>query len=97
MDPPTRHGPRQFGGPSSKPVAVVPAVQTLEEKPPREKKPKAKVDPKFLTANRELRDRYLEQLNTHDVAGCGKYDVSRALPEAAGVGSERAMPLLEAA
>lgn len=48
-------------------------------KPKRAAKPRAKNDPKQVAAARELRDRYLEQINTHALPGNGKYDVSRAL------------------
>ncbi|MEM1013264.1 MAG: hypothetical protein AAGI46_13725 [Planctomycetota bacterium] len=48
-------------------------------------RPKLKVKPAFLRLNRELRDRYLEELNRRPdltLALDGKYDASRALPEA---------------
>jgi hypothetical protein len=51
-------------------------------KPKREKKPKLKNDPRLVAAARELRDRWLEQINA-DPSGllsAGKYNVSRALP-----------------
>jgi hypothetical protein len=49
--------------------------------PPREKKPKRKVDPQLVNAARELRDRWLEQVNADPslLLPCGKYDVSRVL------------------
>jgi hypothetical protein len=53
----------------------------------REKKPKAKNDPKLAAAARELRDRYLEQINaggagTPAMLGpAGKYHVTRSLPQ----------------
>jgi hypothetical protein len=49
----------------------------------REKKPKRKNDPKLVAAARELKDRWLEHVNTvgEDLLGCGKYDVTRALPD----------------
>jgi hypothetical protein len=40
------------------------------------------IDRKYLehlAAARELRDRYLEHVNTHPLTGGGKYDVSRAI------------------
>jgi hypothetical protein len=53
------------------------------EKPKREKKstPKEKNDPKFIAAARELRDRYLEQVNAQRLlpGANGKYDVSRQI------------------
>jgi len=48
-------------------------------KPKRVMKPRAKNDPKHVAAARELRDRYLEQVNTRRLLAQGKYDVSRAL------------------
>lgn len=50
-------------------------------KPKRVAKPRAKNDPKHVAAARELRDRYLEHINTPAGAlpDCGKYDVSRAM------------------
>jgi hypothetical protein len=61
------------------------------EKPKAEKvkepKKKRKNDPKLVSAARELRDRWLEQVNAEGgerlIVGSGKYDVSRALPSAA--------------
>jgi hypothetical protein len=52
----------------------------------REKKRKAKNDPTLLAAARELRDRWLENLNSENAGliGLGKYDVSRELPEVIG-------------
>jgi ribosomal protein S18 acetylase RimI-like enzyme len=63
--------------------AVAEKAQKAEKKP-REKKPKAKFDPKLVQAARELRDRYLEQYNTMPALhgegralNCGKYEVAR--------------------
>ena len=69
------------------------------EKPKRAPKPRAKNDPKYIAAARELRDRYLEQINTPGErmlpAAHGKYDVSRQL-EAAPTQLNQ-LPLLKAA
>jgi GNAT superfamily N-acetyltransferase len=46
-------------------------------KPKREPKPRVKNDPKLVKAARELRDKYLEELNRHALPCYGKYDVSR--------------------
>ena len=60
------------------------APKPVVEKPNREKRKVTKKDPKLVAAARELRDRYLEQMN-HDhrlssgIHG-GKYEVARALP-----------------
>ena len=61
----------------------VPATAAAVEKPKRERKPKAKADPKIVAAARELRDRWLERVNAgaYVFEDAGKYDVSRALPE----------------
>ena len=53
------------------------------EKPKPQKKPKVKADPKRVAAARELRDRYLEQVNTPGASGAplpqGKYHVARQI------------------
>lgn len=57
-------------------------AQPTVEKPKPQKRPKQKNDPKHVAAARELRDRYLEQINTERMlppGAQGKYDVSRAL------------------
>jgi hypothetical protein len=65
------------------PVSSEPVVVEAEKKPKqgREKKPKAKIDPKLVAAARELRDRWLEHVNAgaYLIEDAGKYDVSRAL------------------
>jgi len=43
------------------------------------KAPKVKLDPRLLRATRELRDRYLEHVNTTPLIAAGKYDVARSL------------------
>lgn len=54
-----------------------------QPKPKAPKPPRAKIDPKYLTATRELRDRYLERVNDGSLLAVdganGKYDVSHAL------------------
>ena len=58
-------------------------MQAEQTKPkrPRKSKPRQKNDPKYVKAARELRDRFLEQVNVDRLlpAACGKYDVSRQL------------------
>ena len=51
------------------------------EKPPREKQAKRKANPKLIAAARELRDRWLEQVNDQPalMAPAGKYEVARSL------------------
>jgi hypothetical protein len=64
---------------------VTPQAPASELKPKREPKrePKQKVknDPRFVAAARELRDRWLEQVNADPSAlsSQGKYDVSKEL------------------
>jgi hypothetical protein len=55
-----------------------PAEPAAKAKTPRVK---VKNDPEHVTAARELRDRYLEQVNSQRLLAStqGKYDVSRAL------------------
>jgi len=66
--------------------APAPAPAAVE-KPPRQKKVMARNDPKLVAAARELRDRWLEEVNAGRrlPASGGKYDVSRS-PAAAAVG-----------
>ena len=63
--------------PAPPPVETTAIAQT-------EPTPVVRVDPRFVTLNRELRDRYLERLNAEPDAlpTLGKYDVTRALPDA---------------
>jgi hypothetical protein len=79
---PIRHGPRQFGPPRA--TVAEPATPTVVEKPKREKKPKVKADPKLVATARELRDRWLEHVNSGEmqIESASKYDVTRALPDA---------------
>jgi ribosomal protein S18 acetylase RimI-like enzyme len=68
----------RFGPPSDSPV-VAPAArpaETPKAKGPRQKK---KADPKLVAAARELRDRWLERVNSgeHLLEGAGKYDCTR--------------------
>ena len=66
----------------------VPELDTPQElappvKPKRTPKPRAKNDPKFIKAARDLRDKFLEQVNSGQwlpVSDAAKYDVCRALP-----------------
>ena len=44
----------------------------------REKKPRAKFDPKVIAAARELRDRWIEQADAALMIGTGKYNLVRA-------------------
>jgi hypothetical protein len=76
------------------------AAKAEKAKPPREK---FKNDPKMVAAARELRDRYMEQVNLDPAAmlppsACGKYDVSRQLEAAPSAMKVAAVvPMLEAA
>ena len=74
-----------------------PAEEELA-KPKRPRKPRQKHDPKYVAAARELRDRYLEEMNSGNLlppAAQGKYDVSRQLEAAPSSLNET--PLLDAA
>jgi hypothetical protein len=84
--PPPTARPRagaQFGPPPSGPIATpapTPAAAPAL-KPARPPRPKEKIDPQMIAKARELRDRYLEQVNERLLlAPSGKYDVSRGLP-----------------
>ena len=61
---------------------------------------KFKHDPKVLEAARELRDRYIEEINAGLLlppSACGKYDVSRQLEAAPSAMKIRPFALLNAA
>ena len=75
----------RFGVANEVAATTAPAEKKPREKKPREKKPKAKNDPRLVAAARELRDRWLEQLNgggggETELLPTGKYDLTRALP-----------------
>lgn len=75
----------QFSVPTARPVvAVEPSEPTSEpkQKPAKPPRPKALIDPQMVAKGRELRDRYLEQVNAgaFQLESRGRYDVSRALP-----------------
>ena len=64
------------------PASAMPAVEALPAKrtdAPAEKRAKAKNDPRLVAAARELRDRWLEEMNArrHSSTAAGKYDVTR--------------------
>lgn len=68
-----------------KPPAPTAAEKKAQRAKERAEKPRPKNDPKLIAAARELRDRYLEQMNERLLlppAASGKYDVSRALEAA---------------
>jgi hypothetical protein len=71
-------------------AAKEPFVEKAPAKKPRERKPKAKNDPRLVAAARELRDRWLEHVNGggEELLPTGKYDLTRALP------APKARPLL---
>ncbi|MGB7159758.1 MAG: hypothetical protein WBD40_16955 [Tepidisphaeraceae bacterium] len=66
----------RFGVPASSAAAA----KRKRERVAKEKTPrvKIKIDPKLITAARELRDRYLERLNGHALPSGGKYEVGRS-------------------
>ena len=66
-------------------AAAVPSnAETV--KPKREPKAKPKNDPRLVAAARELRDRWLEQVNSTPPTIQGKYEVSRQIAETIEVG-----------
>ncbi len=75
------------------------SVEPLVEKPKRESKQKThrvkvKNDPRLVAAARELRDRWLEQVNTDGFAlPAAKYDMSRHIGEAVTVSQVDPKPL----
>lgn len=65
-----------------------PPPEEEPKRPKRPRRPRQKHDPKYVAAARELRDRYLEELNSGSgnllpPAAQGKYDVSRQIEVAA--------------
>lgn len=61
------------------------AKQEQKAAPAKSKREKFHNDPKMVEAARELRDRYIEQINAGLLlppSACGKYDVSRQLEAA---------------
>jgi ribosomal protein S18 acetylase RimI-like enzyme len=80
--------------PDAPPAPPAPPAKP-ESKPARPQRPKEKLDPQLVAKARELRDRYLEQVNDRLLlASSGKYDVSRALMAASA--EAPALPLLRA-
>jgi hypothetical protein len=87
--------------PGVKPATPAPMTVTTELAKPvkakRDKPPKAKIDPTYLAAARELRDRWMERVNDDALllpAPRGTYDVSRALPVPAKCDQTKRSPLL---
>jgi hypothetical protein len=64
---------------------TAPKPEKPEAKPKRAKKTAVKNDPQLVAAARELRDRWLEQINSGEYLprALGKYEVTRALASAA--------------
>jgi len=75
----------QFGAPpSGSAVAPAPTPPAPAPKPEKAPRPKTTIDPQMVAKARELRDRYLEQVNDRLLlAPSGKYDVSRQIARAA--------------
>lgn len=61
-------------------VEVEPVPKQRAQRAKRLPAPKTKIDPKFLTAARELRDRYLEQVDDGLLGVTARYDITRQLP-----------------
>jgi hypothetical protein len=76
--PPTRRGAR-FGLPSAN-AEPPPQPVATKAKPQKPRREKVKADPAHVAAARELRDRWLERINSGQVTVEGKYDISRELP-----------------
>ena len=86
---------------------VAPAPAAVKEKPRREKRKVAKNDPRLVAAARELRDRWLERVNSGalQLEGQGKYQINRAfaageisaVKQIAGDDAIRSLPLEMAA
>jgi hypothetical protein len=73
------------GGLRFAPGTTPPPVAEAKPLKPTLIRPRMKNDPKLIAAARELRDRYIEQINQGLLlppSACGKYDVSRQLESA---------------
>ncbi len=74
-----------FGPPPATPTPepIVPAASTVDQTAPKPRREKRKADPKLIAAARELRDRWLEAVESDPgiLLSQGKYDITRALPE----------------
>ncbi len=79
-----------FGLRFGPPPALPEEPQAKRERPVKEKvkacpERSRRIDPQLVSKARELRDRYLEQVNERSlIAPRGKYDVARALPSTGG-------------
>jgi len=73
-------GGLQFSAPV---VPVVAPIPTNKEAPDKPKRTKVKNDPRYVKAARELRDRWLEQVNSGQLMlqSNAKYDVRRVMEE----------------
>jgi len=62
-------------------AASLAPAEEQRKRAPRRKVPAERIDAKYLAAARELRDRYMERINSDPLALLpqGKYDVARAL------------------
>jgi hypothetical protein len=72
--------PTEIAGGGLRFATVAPTTPKARREPSQ--KPKVRIDPRLITAARELRDRYLEHVNgdEHALRAMGKYEVSR-LPD----------------
>ncbi len=61
--------------------APVPEAKQGKEAKPKTEKVKRDCDPRLVSAARELRDRWLEQVNATPLLSQGKYDVSRMIDD----------------
>jgi N-acetylglutamate synthase-like GNAT family acetyltransferase len=79
--PPMHRAAKQFGPVTMKVVEPEPVAIEKPKQGGREKKPKVKADPKLVSAARELRDRWLEHVNSGGalIESQGKYDVTRMI------------------
>jgi len=79
-------------------LRFAPSKPAKAEKAPRPPRVKAKNDPRLVAAARELRDRWLEQVNAglYLPTGNAKYDVGRLISEARETPAPPTAPLLVA-
>jgi hypothetical protein len=84
----------KFGAPPMGGVEVIEEKVEEKPKPAKAKREKRKADPKLIAAARELRDRWLEHVNSGAmlIEDAGKYDVARAVAGPSGVTEALLLP-----
>ena len=69
----------------------LPETKAAKEPKPKPERVKRTCDPRLVSAARELRDRWLEQVNATPLIGHGKYEVTRMIEDQSR--AENALPI----